>query len=52
MFSINYHFPPTESEDDPRVVAIDDHARRMLYEMKPGTRLVEYLPWLRYIPSR
>ena len=52
MFSVNYHLPPMESEDDPRVVAIEDHARRFLHEIQPGTRLVEYLPWLRYIPSR
>ena len=52
MFSINYHFPPVESVDDPRVIAIEDHVRRVLYEMLPGKRLVEYLPWLRYIPSR
>ncbi len=52
MFSVNYHFPPVESEDDSCVVELEDHIRRFLRETRPGTRLVEYLPWLRYIPSR
>ena len=52
MVSVNYHLPPMESEDDPRVVALEDHVRRFSRDIQPGTRLVEYLPWLRYIPSR
>jgi hypothetical protein len=52
MFSVNYHFPPAESEDDPRVVGIATRLRRMQREMQPGARLVEYFPWLRYVPSR
>jgi hypothetical protein len=52
MFSVNYHFPPIESEDDPAVVASTDHVERMLHEMQPGTRLVEFLTWMRYVPSR
>ncbi|KAI9441899.1 cytochrome P450 [Lactarius indigo] len=52
MLSVNYHLPPVESEDDPRVVEVETHVRRLLREMHPGTRLVENLPWLRYIPSR
>ena len=52
MFSVNYHFPPVESEDDPHVVGITDHLQRMLNEMEPGARLVVYFPWLRYVPSR
>ena len=51
MFSVNYHFPPVESEDDPRVMGIADRSQRMLKEMEPGARLVEYFPWLRYVPS-
>ena len=51
MFSVNYHLPPMESEDDPCVVAIKDHVQHMLHDIQPGTRLIEYLPWLRYIPS-
>ncbi|KAF8265023.1 cytochrome P450 [Lactarius quietus] len=52
MFSVNYHLPPMESEDDPRVVGVDKQVQCMLHKIQPGTRLVEYFPWLRYIPSR
>ena len=51
MFSVNYDFPPVESEDDPALVATTYHTERLLHEMQPGTRLVEFIPWLRYIPS-
>ncbi|KAF8273305.1 cytochrome P450 [Lactarius quietus] len=52
MFSVNYHFPPVESEDDPCVVGIANHIHRAQREIEPGARLVEYLPWLRYVPRR
>jgi hypothetical protein len=39
MLSVNHHFPPVDSEDDP-VVA--NHVERLLHEMQPGTRLVEF----------
>jgi len=52
MFSVNYHLPPVESEDDPCVIGVENHVRRLLHEILPRTRLVEYFPWLRYIPSR
>ncbi|KAI0301719.1 cytochrome P450 [Multifurca ochricompacta] len=29
-----------------------DQVGRLLHEIEPGVRLVEYFPWLRYIPSR
>ncbi|KAF8258894.1 cytochrome P450, partial [Lactarius quietus] len=52
MLSVNYHFPPVESENDPAVVATTKHVERMIHEMQPGTRLVEFFTWMRYIPSR
>ncbi len=52
MLSIIYHLPPTESEEDPVVVGINDHVERILTEVQPGSRLVEYFPWMKYIPSR
>ena len=52
VLSINYDLPPIDSEDDPVVVGIADHVLRVLHEMQPGARLVEYFPWMRYIPSR
>jgi hypothetical protein len=52
VLSISYHLPPVESEDDPIIVGIANHVQRVLHEMQPGTRLVEYFPWMKYIPSR
>ncbi|KAI9445682.1 cytochrome P450 [Lactarius psammicola] len=52
MLSVNYHFPPVDSEDDPIVAGVAKHVERLLHEMQPGTRLVEFFTWMRYIPSR
>ena len=52
MLSVNYDYPPVKSGDDPIVVAIENQRRRFMHELQPGSRLVEYIPWLRYIPSR
>jgi hypothetical protein len=52
MLSVNYHLPPVESENDLNVIGVENHTRRFFNELKPGTRVVEYIPWLRYIPSR
>ena len=52
MLTVNYNFPPVESEDDPAVVGAVKYVERMMHEMRPGTRLVEFFPWLRYVPSR
>ncbi|KAH8985569.1 cytochrome P450 [Lactarius akahatsu] len=52
MLSVNYDLPPLESEDDPCLVEIEDHLRRFMREIQPGTRLVEYFPWLKYVPDR
>jgi hypothetical protein len=52
MLSVNYHFPPVESEGDPNIVGIKYHVDHMLEEMQPGTRLVEFFTWMKYIPGR
>ncbi|KAI9439486.1 cytochrome P450 [Lactarius psammicola] len=52
MLSVNYHFPPVDSEDDPIVVGVANHVERILHQMQPGARLVEFFTWMRYIPSR
>ncbi|KAI0306216.1 cytochrome P450 [Multifurca ochricompacta] len=52
LLSVNYHHPPVQSEDDPIVVTLANHVRRLLHELEPGVRLVEYFPWLKHIPSR
>ena len=51
MFSVNYDSPPVESEDDPTIVATTHHVERLLHEMQPGTRLVEFFTWMKYIPN-
>ena len=52
MLSINYHFPPVESEDDPVVVGVAKHVERVVHEMELGARLVELFTWMKYMPSR
>ncbi|KAH9164020.1 cytochrome P450 [Lactarius sanguifluus] len=52
ILSINYRLPPVESDDDPVIVGIVDHVQRVGHELEPGVRLVEFCPWMRYIPSR
>ncbi|KAH9054051.1 cytochrome P450 [Lactarius deliciosus] len=52
MLSVNYHFPPVDSEEDPVVVRIAKQVERLLHEMQPGARLVEIFTWMKHIPSR
>jgi hypothetical protein len=52
MLSVNYHFPPIDSENDPIVIGVAEHVERLLHEMQLGARLVEFFTWMRYIPSR
>ncbi|KAI9441888.1 cytochrome P450 [Lactarius indigo] len=52
MLSVNYDLPPVESEKDPCLNEIEDHLARFMSEIQPGTRLVEFFPWLRYVPNR
>ena len=52
MLTINYHFPPVDSEDDSTVLEVAKHVERLVHDMKPGARLVEFFTWMKYIPSR
>ncbi|KAH8977890.1 cytochrome P450 [Lactarius hatsudake] len=52
MFTVNYHFQPIDSEDDPFIVGLAKQTERLLHETSPGARLVEFFTWMRYIPSR
>jgi hypothetical protein len=52
MLSVNYHLPPVDSEDDPIIVGVMKHVERLMHETRPGSRLVEFFTWMRYIPSR
>ncbi|KAF8258900.1 cytochrome P450 [Lactarius quietus] len=51
MLSVNYHSPPVDSEDDPVVLGVVKHVERIMHETRPGTRLVEFFTWMRYIPN-
>lgn len=51
MLSINYHLPPAQSESDPFLLAITDRIRHISHTLEPGAHLVEFFPWLRYVPS-
>src|SRR6266404_5758575 len=51
LLTINYHHPPVESENDPVVAGFANQILRIMHEVSPGSRLVELLPWLKYVPS-
>ena len=52
ILSVVYGHAPITSEQDPNVVSINDFATRVTRAASPGAHLVEFLPWMRYIPSR
>ena len=52
IMSVTYDVPPITSELDPGVKAIKDFAERTAQAALPGSHLVEFFPWTRYIPSR
>ena len=52
MLTVNYQFPPIDSENDPTIVGVAEFVERAAHEMMPGARLVEFFTWMRYIPSR
>lgn len=49
---IIYDHPPLKSEFDPSVEKINDMATRMSKAGMPGAHLVEFFPFLRYVPAR
>ena len=51
MLSINYHLPPARSDSDPLILEIIDRTRHISHTLEPGAHLVEFIPWLRYVPS-
>ncbi|PBK94425.1 cytochrome P450 [Armillaria gallica] len=51
IMSMVYDTPPT-SEQDPSVKDINDFVARLSRAAKPGTYLVEFFPWMQYIPSK
>ena len=51
LLTIIYNHPPAESEDDPAVAGVTNHILRIMHEVHPGMRLVEFFPSMKYIPS-
>ena len=52
IMSVTYDMSPIVSELDPGVKAVNDFIARLTRAALPGAHLVEFFPWMRYIPSR
>ncbi|KAI0062483.1 cytochrome P450 [Artomyces pyxidatus] len=52
VMSVIYDTPIIESEYDQRVKSVDDFVHRLERSALPGAHLVEFMPWMMYIPSR
>jgi|SRR5712671_1089608 len=52
VMTVTYDTPPIVSELDPTVKAVNDFVARMTRAPLPGAHLVEFFPWMMYIPSR
>jgi hypothetical protein len=50
--SILYGYPTLKSEQDHVVRDINDFAARLFRAAVMGAHLVQFLPWLRHLPSR
>ena len=50
--SVLYGYPTLKSEQDRIVVAINEFAERLFKAASVGSHLVQFLPWLQYLPSR
>ena len=51
LLSMTYNHPPAESGDDPVIAGVANFILRMMHEIQPGMRLIEFFPWFKYIPS-
>ncbi|KAH9966016.1 cytochrome P450 [Russula dissimulans] len=51
ILSVLYGYPTIISEQDQTVEAINNCADRLTHAAYPGAHLVEFFPWMRYIPS-
>ncbi|KAI9511326.1 cytochrome P450 [Russula earlei] len=51
ILSVLYKYPSLTSEQDHVVLAITGFADRVTRAAYPGAYLVEFFPWMRYIPS-
>jgi hypothetical protein len=52
ILSVLYGYPTLKSEQGHIVDAIDDCAGRLFKAASMGAHLVQFLPWLRHLPSR
>ena len=52
VLSVVYDQPVIKSETDQNVKLINDFVQRLTRAAYPGAHLVEFFPWMRYIPSR
>jgi hypothetical protein len=52
ILSVVYGRPTITSEQDHTVEVINNFADRLTRAAYPGAYLVEFFPWMRYIPSR
>jgi hypothetical protein len=52
VLSVVYGMPAITSEQDRTVEVVNDFANRLTSAAYPGAHLVEFLPWMRHIPSR
>ena len=52
ILSVLYGYPTLRSDQDHIVKAINDFAARLFRAAVMGAHLVQFLPWLRYLPSR
>jgi len=43
---------PIKSNDDPAVHQINEQAARVTRAASPGANLVQFFPWLKYLPAR
>ncbi len=52
VLSVVYDQPTIKSEQDRNVKLINDFVQRLTRAAYPGAHLVEFFPWMLYIPSR
>lgn len=51
MMKTVYDTPTIETENDPSITYIVNHAHRIEYAAFPGAYLVEFFTWMRFLPS-
>lgn len=51
LLSALYDMPPTLSPDDPVITKLDDFDKFLMHAVYPGTYLVEFFTWMKYLPA-